>query len=306
MAGRPAAETPIDAHLVRALVRTIEGIPDAADLPIAHVADGWDCSIWRLGDDLAVRLPRRAEVAALLDGESRSLAAVAPAVEATGVRVPAVVATGAPAAGYPWTWTVVPFFAGTSGIHVSRERRRGWAARLAAAFGALHSPAPEWHPRNPYRGVPFADRAEVVATRLEACAERVGPDQHAALVAAWEAGLAAPAWEGAPVWIHGDAHPANLIARDDELVAIIDFVDITAGDAAYDLAAAWLVFDGPGRRAFMNASPHVDADTWVRGRAWAAAITALLVAGSDDNLDYERLARESLTELTGRAARLRS
>lgn len=298
MPPRPPAEVAIDARLVRRLVETLgDALPGATDLPIEHVADGWDCSIWRLGDALAVRLPRRAEVAALLEGEARALAAVRDAVEATGVRVPAAVTMGDPTADYPWRWAVVPFFAGASGILVPRERRRGWAQPLAAALAALHAPAPDGHPRNPYRGVPFADRAAVVATRLEQSAAGMDAAQHRTLVAAWEAGLLAPPWTGAPVWIHGDLHPANLIARDDELVAVIDFVDITAGDPAYDLAAAWLVFDEPGRRAFMDASPHVDDPTWVRARAWAASITALLFATSDDDPGYRRLAREALGEL---------
>jgi aminoglycoside phosphotransferase (APT) family kinase protein len=29
----------------------------------------------------------------------------------------------------------------------------------------------------------------------------------------WEKAVAAPAWGGAPTWLHGDLHPANVIVR---------------------------------------------------------------------------------------------
>jgi aminoglycoside phosphotransferase (APT) family kinase protein len=300
---QPPAEVVIDEPLVRELVATLgDDLPHAVELPVAHVADGWDCSVWRLGDALAVRLPRREVVAELIAGEGRSLGAVAPRIEATGVRVPAPIVTGRPAGRYPWPWAVVPFFPGSPGLRVPRGRRRGWARPLAAALTALHEPAADWHPRNPYRGVPLADRAPVVEERLDRLAGVIPPAVHAALVDAWRQGREAAAWSGPPVWIHGDAHPGNLIARDGELVAIIDFVDITGGDPAYDLAAAWLVFDEAGRRSFMDASPHVDADTWVRARAWAAAMAAILLNSSDDNPDYALLARETLIELVASSA----
>ena len=298
VADRPSAEVRIDEQVVRALVATLdEAIPDAGGLAIAHVAEGWDCSVWRLGDDLALRLPRRQVVADLLVGESRALAEVAPYVAATGVQVPAAVVVGEPTPDYPWPWTLVRFHPGTSGLAVPRERRASWAAPLAAALAALHRPAVDDHPRNPFRGVPLADRAGAVEERLDRLADPLTAEEHGALVHAWQDALAAAPWSGPPLWIHGDLHPGNLIARDTELVAIIDFVDITGGDPAYDLAAAWLVFDDAGRRAFVAATRGVDSGTWARARGWAAAMAATLLLASDDDPSYERLARETITEL---------
>jgi aminoglycoside phosphotransferase (APT) family kinase protein len=45
----------ITAELVRDLVR--DQHPDLADRPVRLGARGWDNQLWRLGDDLAVRLP---------------------------------------------------------------------------------------------------------------------------------------------------------------------------------------------------------------------------------------------------------
>ena len=75
MPDKPSAEFPIAEHLVRALVSSqAASIPGAADLPLWHIADGWDCSVWRLGERLAVRLPRRAAAAPLVVHEQAALA----------------------------------------------------------------------------------------------------------------------------------------------------------------------------------------------------------------------------------------
>ena len=303
MAERPPAEVRIDESVVRRLVATLgDAVPDARGLALAHVAEGWDCSVWRLGDDLALRVPRRRAVADLLVGESRALAEVAPYVEATGVHVPAAVVVGQPSEDFPWPWTLVRFHPGTSGLNVPRERRAPWAAPLAAALAALHRPAADEHPRNPFRGVPLADRAAAVGERLDRVADALTPEEHRALVEAWRDGLGAAPWAGRPLWIHGDLHPGNVIARGAELVAIIDFVDITGGDPAYDLAAGWLVFDEAGRRDFVDASPHVDSHTWARARGWAAAMAAMLLLAGDDDPSYARLARETVTGLAQSSA----
>ncbi len=49
----------ISEELIRELLR--EQQPDLADRPLKLGARGWDNQLWRLGDDLAVRLPRATE-----------------------------------------------------------------------------------------------------------------------------------------------------------------------------------------------------------------------------------------------------
>jgi hypothetical protein len=48
----------------------------------------------------------------------------------------------------------------------------------------------------------------------------------------WAQAVAAPAWEDAPVWLHGDLHPANVIVSDGTLSGVIDFGELCAGDPA--------------------------------------------------------------------------
>ena len=304
MPDMPAAEVAISAELVRSLVVSQAGdvIRDAATLPLAKVAEGWDNELWRLGDDFAVRLPRRSRSAPLVLNEQRALPGIASRLEPTGVGVPAPLVTGHPALGYPWVWSIVPWFEGDGGLGIPRSERGEWAETLAMAIGALHTPAPADHPENPVRGVPLAARAGAVADRLALLRKSSGVS--APLLDRgedrWDAGLRAPVWPGPPLWIHGDLHPGNLVARDGRLSAIIDFGDVTAGDPAYDLAVAWLAFDAPGRERFRDAlGGRYDAASWIRAEAWAAAFAVLLLVHSDDHPEYRRLGLESLEEIAG-------
>ncbi len=126
---------------------------------------------------------------------------------------------------------------------------------------------------------------------------RLTSDAADAAASVWASGLSVSPWTRQPVWIHGDLHPANLVAQGSRLVGIIDFGDVTAGDPAYDLAVAWLAFDAPARREFIAAfGDTVDDETWVRARAWAASVALMLLTHSDDEPAFAALGREALDE----------
>ncbi|MBT2486218.1 MULTISPECIES: aminoglycoside phosphotransferase family protein [unclassified Microbacterium] len=302
MVDKPAADIRIDETLVRALVTSHAArLPQgAAALPLEKVAEGWDSELWRLGPHLAVRLPRREPAAVLVLNEQRALPGIATRIAPTGLLVPAPLVVGIPSAQFPWPWSVVPWMEGVSGIDVPREHRAGWAEPLAAALHALHIPAPSDHPVNPVRGRALSTRDTVFGERLEALrrAELVDSATATVLEQIWRRGVTAPIWSAPAVWIHGDLHPGNLVSRDDALLGIIDFGDVTAGDPAYDLAVAWLAFDASGRERFRTAiGTQYDAETWKRAHAWAAAIGVLLLAHSDDAPAYQHAGYEAIAEV---------
>lgn len=269
----PKIEIDVDAELAHALLA--EQHPDLADLPVHSRVHGWDNITWRLGDDLAMRLPVRELSAHLVAGEHRWLPVVGPRVP---VPTPVPVRTGAPSPLYPWLWSVVPWLPGTVVAATPVAERTAWAAGLADALAALHVPAPADAPRNPYRGVPLAERAEVVGERLAATPDLPHRD---ALLAAWHDGLTAPAWREPAVWVHGDPHPGNLLSDGGHLSAVLDFGDLGHGDPASDLATAWLTFDAAGREAFVARSVELrgwDDATWRRARAWAAGLVPVFLA----------------------------
>jgi aminoglycoside phosphotransferase (APT) family kinase protein len=239
-----------------------------------------------------VRLPRRAASAALIEHEQQWLGRLAPALP---VAVPVPVFAGRPGAGYPWCWSVVPWFAGERWSLAGAPDRA--VDQLAMALIALHRPAPIDAPANPWRGVPLAQRVERFAIDLAEVRRREPDLLTAAEVTdverGWRAALSAPPWSADPVWIHGDLHPANLIVDAAGLVAVIDFGDLTAGDPATDLAVAWSALDAAGRDRFRRAYGGDDA-LWLRARGWALALGLAMIAGSPADDPIAAIGRRAL------------
>jgi aminoglycoside phosphotransferase (APT) family kinase protein len=301
----PAADIRVDEPLVRALLR--EQHPDLAG-ELQLVANGWDNAIYRLGDDLAVRLPRRDVAAHLVAHEQRWLPYLADGLPVT---VPVPVRVGAPSATFRWPWSVVRWVEGVDGADVTASERTSLAVALARFVTALHTPAPHspnglLHPDvpiNPVRGVPLASRDRAVRERLRELGRLW---DLTALTSVWDDALDAPRWHGPPIWLHGDLHPGNLLldARGG-LTAVIDFGDLTAGDPATDLATAWLTFRPEARevfRAVVADGSHpdagaTDAATWRRARGWALCMGTALAMSSDDNPRMNALGTHVLGEL---------
>lgn len=291
MADSPAAELALDEGHIRALLRGQEDSARLVDLPLRKVAEGWDNAIWRLGSELAVRLPRRALASSLIRHEHRALPVLGPRLAELGIRTPVPLIVGAPTEAFPWPWSVVPWIDGTPALALGMRVNTPWAPDLARALGALHRPAPADAPRNTVRGVPLAVRDQAMRTRLARL------DETEPMQSAWDAGVAAPP-ASETVWIHGDLHPGNILIATGSLAAIIDFGDVTSGDPAYDLAASWLLFDPEGRSAFVTAAAgRYDHDTWVRARAWAAYLTAVFLTESDDRPELRALGDRAAREL---------
>ncbi|MFC7403602.1 aminoglycoside phosphotransferase family protein [Georgenia alba] len=320
MARMPAAEVDVDEALVRRMLA--EQHPDLAGLPLALANEGWDNLVWRLGDDLAVRMPRRAAAVELVANEQRWLPELATRVQAAvDITLPVPVRTGRPTAEYPWSWSVVPWVDGRSAATVPLESRTPAAGPLAAVVRALHVPAPADYPVNPVRGIPLTTRDPYVRDRLARGAIPRGRE----VAALWEELVATEAWSGPPVWLHGDLHAHNIVlgevgdagaslglvaagsdgagsspsARSSlGLVAVVDFGDLTAGDPATDLATAWLTFDAAGRAAFRTElTGRYDDATWCRARGWALSMTTAMLDGSDDEPVLAALGREALAQI---------
>lgn len=280
----PAAEVNIDDDLVDRLIRAQH--PDLAG-PLTLVANGWDNVIYRLGADLCVRLPRRRLAVDLIVNEQRWLPILAEYVK---VALPVPVRAGVPGEGYPWPWTITPWFDGHTAATVPVRDRSGIAVPLADFMMDLHRPAPPDAPHNPFRGVPLATRDEVVRQRLQSI------PRSAELLPLWEKLVTLPPWQGPPLWLHGDPHPGNLLLNGEGLAAVLDFGDLTSGDPATDLAAAWLVFDQNAREVFRS---RVDADemTWERARGWALVLGTALAAHSADEPSMAAVGHHALAQV---------
>lgn len=258
-----ADEVDTDAALVRRLLNA--QFPQWADLPIEPVPSaGTDNSIYRLGDDMAVRLPRIHWAVGQVEKERRWLPRLAPHLPLT---IPVPLAKGEPGEGYPWPWSVCPWLEGENAT-VDRIRDLQEAAvDLAEFIAALQRIDPTGGPRPgpTERGAPLAVRDDYTRTAIAALNGVVDID---AVTAAWDAALNAPVWKEPAVWIHGDLSSGNLLVIGGRLSAVIDFGALNVGDPACDLAIAWTLFSGESRKAF-RAARSVDDASWARGRGWA-------------------------------------
>jgi len=282
----PAAEIDIDDGLVRRLLA--DQHRDLAALPLTLVANGWDNAIFRLGGDLAVRLPRRQLGADLVVHEQRWLPELASRLP---LPVPVPLRVGLPSDDYPWSWTVVAWFDGDVAADVALADAMVEARRLGRFVDALHTPAPADAPLNPFRGQPIDELRPRVVNSIE----RLGESIDAAAVAARLDRLTDVAdWHEAPVWLHGDLHSANVVVRDGMVRAVIDFGDITSGDPAVDLAIGWMLFDDAALDVFRASAGTVDGATWSRAQAWALHFALLYLLHSADNLRFGRMGTQLL------------
>ncbi|MEU0788172.1 aminoglycoside phosphotransferase family protein [Streptomyces sp. NPDC006173] len=293
----PATETPdsrpeIDAALVRRLVDT--QFPQWAELPLERVDPaGSDHVIHRLGEEMAVRLPRQAGALGQARKEFAWLPRLAPHLP---LAIPVPVAVGEPEFGYPWAWAVSRWLDGdvaTVGVLADSSAA---AAELAGFLTALQRCTPDdmptegTHPDLTAGGL--ADRDH--ATRA-AIAEVAGTFDSTALTAVWDAALNAPGWQRPPVWFHGDFHTGNLLALDGRLSAVIDFGGLGIGDPACDMTVAFTSMSAASRDVFGSAL-GVDDATWTRGRGWALT-TALNAYTSYADTD-PRVAAQTTRQIT--------
>ncbi|MER5438649.1 aminoglycoside phosphotransferase family protein [Streptomyces sp. NPDC002790] len=271
----------ITAELVQELLH--EQHPDLADRPVRLGARGWDNQLWRLGDDLAVRLPWATESAdALLRKEHAWLPALAPRLP---LPVPVPQRLGEPSERFPRPWIVTTWVPGSPADRAPAVAADS-ADTLGAFLTALHRPAPEGAPTGRNRGGPLAEHAEGFAQYLSEATELgLIPDPDA-VRAVWEDAAGAPDWSGPPLWLHADLHPANVLTRDDTFCGVIDFGDLCVGDPACDLAAAWLLLpDGSTERFHDAYRPALDAATLRRARGWAVmkALVCIIIGHAGDH-----------------------
>lgn len=265
-----ADEVAIDTKLVARLVAA--QFPKWAVLPLTPVSSsGMDNAMYRLGDELAVRLPRIAEVTGQVAKE-RLLAQPAPRLP---LPIPIQVAQGAPGAEYPFPWSVVQWIDGQDAWHSPVADPGATARDLAAFVRALHAVEPV--------NVPLSGRSDPIGARDALVKAEIGLlrdlDDHTeatrgidldGLLAVWEASLSARPDTVEHTWIHGDLHATNLLVRDGTLCAVLDFGVGGLGDPGWDLLPAWAFLPAAVRDLYRH-EVRADDGMWVRGKGLTAS-----------------------------------
>lgn len=294
--GTPPPEIPIDTNLVQKLVA--EQFPTLGHLPIEEVDAGWDNSMFRLGDYLAVRLPRRQMGAELIGHEQTWLPRLAPQLP---LPVPTPLYFGQPSLDYPWRWSIVPWLLGQTADRSEPDSAQ--VIPFISFLQSLHIAAPIDAPVNPFRGVPLVQRAAAVEermTRLEIQTQLITPS----IKTSWQRALIAPI-DRPSTWIHGDLHARNILVDDGQISGVIDWGDMTSGDIATDLASIWMLFDDPiARQLALSTYGGLSDATIQRSIGWAIFFgVVLLDTGLVDNPGHaamgERILRRVAVDGSG-------
>lgn len=285
----------IDRALVAALLRS--QFPDLAGLRLGSRHDGGDNVTFRLGDDYAVRLPRRAPGEMHVATEFGWL----PKVSAGwSFPLPRPVRMGEPTDFFPWQWSVVTWIEGATAYDAPLSAEG--AGDLGRALAEVHVPTAGDAPRNPFRSIPLASRAERLDLRLTVLAARYGNAFHPNV--AREIFQEGASQEPAPsTWCHLNIQGLNIIAKAGRLGGILDWGYAAAGDPATDLGQALVLVGDEKFEALASAyadaggaaasSGAFSAATMARIRAEGVAYAVMMTGIREDG--HAKAGWEALT-----------
>lgn len=261
-------EVEVDDSLVRHLLAS--QMPGLADRRLTMIEPwGTDNAIWRLGDDLVVRLPRIHWATGQIEREATWLPRLAPHLP---VAVPEPVAVGVPGDGYPYRWAVHRWIPGDGASLERVDSPVTFSLDLADVVRRLQAVPTDGAPSARNRARPLHEYDESTRQAIDSASHLI--DAVAAL-AVWDEALAAPPYDGPPVWVQGDLE-GNCLVRDGRLCGIVDWGSACAGDPAVDVQVVWSpLFTEGSRRAFLDS---LDVDNATLARSRGAAINQACAA----------------------------
>ncbi len=259
-------ELEVTSDLVRRLLGT--QFPRWSDFELQPLAStGTDNALFRLGNDMVVRMPIVDWAVADVEKEQEWLPRLAPFLP---VPIPTPISMGVAGDLYPHRWSIYRWCVGenpkvgylTQPLELASDVANFLSAlrNIDTAGGSIAS-----------RGLPLADRDEATRIAISSLSSMMDTRE---ITAVWESALELPVWDGPNVWVHGDLSPGNILTIGGRLSAVIDFGSLGVGDPAVDLIIAWNLFPSDVRPGF-RAQAGVDEATWKRGRAWALSIALI-------------------------------
>ena len=289
-----ADQADVTAEAVARLVA--DQFPEWSGLPVLPVVShGTENALFRLGDDVVLRLPLRPSVdAAARDSLLRERDLSRMVGRHTSLQVPEPLAIGEPGVGFAGWWAAYRWI---DGEPVDGERAADvpdLAADLAQFVRDLHGidPAGGWEGRG--RGGPLTTQDNGVRAALGQSGDLVDTS---AVGKAWDNCLSAADHPRRDTWIHADLMPGNLLIAGGRLAAVIDLGGVRIGDPAVDLMPAWNLMTADQRGTY-RAALDVDDATWERGRGWAIAQAIIaLPYYVDSNPEMARTARRTLAAI---------
>ncbi|MGA1830446.1 aminoglycoside phosphotransferase family protein [Rhizobium wenxiniae] len=247
--------------------------PQWANLPLDRVtSSGTDNALYRIGDELVLRIPRRESAALLVSKELDWL----PHLGGLPLMTPTLRYRGRVDLGMDCEFGIFDWMAGNIAIPANIADADEAAISLANFLKALHlkptAGAPTAGPINKLRGIPLAEISERTLPAIEIVSDEI--DAKVA-VELWNEALAEQ-YDSPPVWLHGDLKADNLLTVGGKLAGVIDWGLSAVGDPAADYATAWSWMQPSARDGFRSVLGLSEGE-WLRGKAWAlyGAVIAL-------------------------------
>ena len=260
----------VDAELVRTLLRA--QCPGWSDLPLRECGSGTDNTMYRLGENLLVRLPKTPGAARSVVKEQTWLPLIARHLDCA---VPEPLHAGTATLAYPQAWSIYRWIDGVEAGPASVTDWSTFGTDLARSVRQLHEiDVPDlsgvddltW-----YRGGTLQDCADAMPPAFERCNGLV--DQNVGIPALehlWRDALSLPEPSAPAVWLHGDLKPSNLLVRDGRLQAMIDFGCLSVGYPDAEHATVWDL-PSAARESYWHDS-EITEPTWLQARAWAILV----------------------------------
>lgn len=261
-------EIPSNIQLIKKLI--IEQFPQWKNLPIKHISSsGTDNTIYKLGTDMCIRVPRITQTEKQIKKEQCWLPKLAPFLP---LPIPKLIGQGLPTDIFPYSWSIYNWIDGKNCFVEKITNQEQEAKKLAEFIRALQ--------RIDTTNAPFSERGVSLSTRDTKVKETFNSLKDSfdipLIESLWNKAINAPEWNKKPVWLHGDLLPVNLLINQGSLTAVIDFGFLGIGDPAIDLLPAWSIFSGEARNIFRT-TLQVDAATWNRGKGWALSIALIII-----------------------------
>ena len=262
--------------------------PDYAHLSLKPiVSGGTDNTMFRLGDRLCARFPKREDAVPQIEKEQVWLPRLTP----LPLNIPVPVGHGIATELFPHPWSLYEWLPGASQIESEIRDWRRAAMTLADFVLSLQAKdvrsAPLAGPQSHYRGVELEQRDRLTRAAITGLSDAYS---ETSLLRVWDHALRTPKHDGAPVWLHGDLHGGNILVDGGHLSSVIDFGLSGVGDPACDLMVAWSVLPKSVRPLF-KAEIEASENRWLRGRGWALSVSVIA-------LEYYRGRNETLSQIS--------
>jgi aminoglycoside phosphotransferase (APT) family kinase protein len=255
-----ADEIDISFDLIKDLL--FKQFPKWSHLPLKLMRpEGTDNAMYRLGNDKLIRLPRKESSSFSIEKELTWLPKLGVHLP---LSIPNIIAKGVSDKNYPFTWLILEWLDGSSPDKENMVDEHKAAANLASFVKSMQKIKFDGAP-NCRRGKPLSTCDDEVKRSIPLLN---GFYKIELLKNLWELALKTPQWKKDPVWVHGDLHAGNLLAKDKKIIGVIDFGLAGIGDPACDMMIAWTFLNKKSRKIF-HSIVQPDKDTWNRGRGWA-------------------------------------